>query len=334
MLRGFTRSQTGNLRIVAKASEQLGTRIRELRRRHFGARGKAEFARRLGVTVEEYERYERGAVPAGELMVRMCELTGEDLQWLLTGMAARGTVVIAEARSRHRALISQIAELLDRSPELAAPLEAFTDLLSKGEAATSPRRLTAGEQPASSEPAGLVPILSRRDLPARLLAAPGDDETAAPPARPWLPVLATGEIVATGRQLALSEPTAEGEGPLVQTAEMFEARDVDGNVQRYLAAPRLAAVFTNLFAIEIDDVAMRPMFAPGDAAVVSTTAEAQIGRPALVRLRDGRATCRIWLGADERHVHLGQLATGAQEQAAREDVGWSLEVLYRASVAA
>ena len=87
---------------MASPEAQLSSRLRELRRRHFGARGKPQFAARLGIPVEEYNRYERGALPGGELMVRICEVTGEDLQWLLTGREARQSLGISGARRRHR----------------------------------------------------------------------------------------------------------------------------------------------------------------------------------------------------------------------------------------
>jgi len=113
---------------MGSAEKALTERIRQLRRRHFGAGGKAEFARRLDLPLEEYERFERGRLPPGDVMLRMCELTGEDLQWLLTGVAARGTVVISGTRGRHQDFLTRLARLLDEKPTLAAPLEAFVEL--------------------------------------------------------------------------------------------------------------------------------------------------------------------------------------------------------------
>lgn len=154
---------------MSSPEQALARRIRELRRRHFGPQGKELFATRLGLSLEEYGRFEQGVVPPGEVMVRMCEATGEDLQWLLTGVAARRTMVIAGTRGRHQDLLARLARLLDERPQLAAPVEAFVDLLTQGEPAH------AEEAPALPGPSHqhLVPILEPQELP-RTLPAEAD----------------------------------------------------------------------------------------------------------------------------------------------------------------
>ena len=84
------------------------------------------------------------------------------------------------------------------------------------------------------------------------------------------------------------------------------------------------------FGVRLADDTMKPMFLNGDAVLVAVGAEPQIGRPALCKLANERgARCRIWLGQDETHVHLGRLTDGEQEDVARQTLAWSLEVLYR-----
>ncbi len=148
-------------------------RLCELRRRHFGPRGKRTFAEKLNIDVAEYQQYEVGRIPDPALLVRICELTGEDLQWLLTGVAARGTVVISGSRSRHQELIARIARALEERPERAGPIEAFLDLLLQGpKPGADAERLLAGPAPAGAAvrfpTQRLVPIFSPAGLPDQL----------------------------------------------------------------------------------------------------------------------------------------------------------------------
>ena len=328
---------------MGSAAKALAERIREIRRRHFGARGKPEFARRLGVTDEEYERYERGLVPPGELLVRICELTGEDLQWLLVGVPSRQTVIISGARSRHRELLTRLARMLDESPELAAPVEAFVDLLAEGQQVRS--RVVA-ELPAAAGPV-LVPIFAPRELPYSLPGGrppgAGRGEEAAQNGRelaPWVAddmglVVPEARVTITACEAArLAEPASEYDEAAARPVELVTAVADRGEPRQYLRGSQIGACFPDLFGVRIEDDEMSPMFRAGDALLVTLRARARVGRPALCRL-DGppHACCRIYLGEDEGGVQLGRLADGELERVPRDRVRWSLEVLYRVRAA-
>jgi len=309
---------------VTTPEKQLAQRIRELRRRHFGARGKAEFAQRLGLAPEEYERFERGTIPPGDVMVRMCDLTGEDLQWLLTGTAARGTVVISGARRRHQNLLTRIAQAIDAEPKLAASLEAFLDLLLAGSRA----RPAAGRLPAP-EAAGLVPVFAPGHWP-ESLPGPGGDAGGLALAR-------TAELADTPRvSCVLAEPDSEGPGPAVHEAELLAIAEDTRGVERYLHCPGLVGLFPEAFGVRLEEAGpMEPMFAAGDVLVVAPGAEPALGRPALCKFRtDADDRCRIWLGEDDHHVHLGRIADGEHETLPRDELCWALDVLYRVPRAA
>jgi transcriptional regulator with XRE-family HTH domain len=302
---------------MASPEAQLSSRLRELRRRHFGPRGKPQFAARLGISVEEYERYERGALPGGELMVRICEVTGEDLQWLLTGREARQSLVISGARRRHRDFLARLANLLDERPVLAGPVEAFVDLLSRTPAGRPPA-VRSLPPPSAAE---LIPIFSVGELP---LEPPGADE------RFWL---APGPDTPIGepQPATLSEPVEHRDAPAASTLVVRQA-DGAGRVRRFLHARELLRTFPSAFAVELDDAAMSPLFKPGDAVVVAGDAPPELGRPALCRLDEG-AICRVWLGEGDAQVHLGRVSDGAHEVLPSSAVRWSLRVLLRLSAA-
>lgn len=309
---------------MASAKALLTQRIRDIRRRHFGARGKAEFARRLGVPVEEYERFERNVVPPGDILLRICELTGEDMQWLLTGVAARGTVVISGARGRHQHLITRIAEQLEADPSLAAPLEAFFDLLTAGPAGT---RGAAGALSTPVDPADagtlLMPILAPEQIPDEL---PDPDR----PSSIGAAALPTPESVRVDGYL--SEPAVAYDPDDTQPIQIIESRDACGHRRKFFCGGSVGVCFPGAFGVLIGDDSMRPMFEPGDAAIVSAGTEPVVGRPAICRVADEpHVRCRIWLGIDSEGIHLGRLGDAGQETIAPDRCRWALEALYRIS---
>ena len=304
------------------AERTLVGRIKELRHRQFGPRGKEEFARRLGVSPEEYEQYERGTIPPGDVLVRMCETTGEDLRWLLTGRPGRGTVVISQARTRHQELLTKLARLLDERPTLAAKLEAFVDLL------VGDPRVDAGvgRQLPFSSPSDLIPIFDSDGLP---LQMPEEGEAVLQLALP-LPDAAVARREAAG----LAEPASRYEAGMFRPVETITLQPAAGPVREWMSSRQIAKCFPGMFGTRLHDDAMKPMFGTGDGVLVSVGSGPKIGHPVLCRLAgEGGARCRIWLGADQASVNLGRLADGEVERVDRVSVCWSLEVLYRLAAA-
>ena len=310
---------------MSSLEQALGQRIRELRRRHFGPRGKQLFAQRLGLSAEEYERYERGALPPGDVLVRMCEATGEDLQWLLTGVASRGTVVISGTRGRHQDLLARLVRLLDERPELAAPVEAFMDLLARS---TRPRLEAAAALPEPTA-AGLIPIYEPECVPLQL---PFSEESGGPLSLDRM----RGELDAAQRSsIRVAEPALQYAPDAFREAEMLTLSSAEGRTVCCVRSAEIARYFPNAFGVRLTDDAMQPMFAAGDAVLVATGLDAKVGRPALCRVDEKPAVrCRIWLGEEQGVVHLGRLADGGSERVSRDKLQWSLEILYRLARAA
>jgi transcriptional regulator with XRE-family HTH domain len=306
--------------------QALTRRLKELRRKHFGPQGAAAFAQRLGLSVEEYLRFERGTVPPGELLVRICETTGEDLQWLLTGVAARGTVVISGTRGRHQDLLARLARLLDERPEFAAPLEAFTKLWAHGPAkpAASARALPVPRLDS------LIPIFDLDELPPQLPGPGGDG-----PGRLDLATFETALDAAERRPTSWAEPALAYAADALHTAETLNLCGPDGRVRQFLNSPQIRDCFPDAFGVRLPDDAMQPMFVAGDAVLVAPDAEPKIGRPVLCRVADEpQVRCRIWLGYEDDVLSLGRVTDGEYERVPRERVLWSLEVLYRVTRAA
>lgn len=302
----------------------LLVRIRELRRKHFGARGKATFAERLGLTLAEYEPLETRRVPDAGLLMRICEVTGEDLQWLLTGVAARGTVVISGTRGRHQALLTRLADALEEEPKLAGPVEAFVNLLL---ASPEPRPGEALPSPAPEDAAkGLLPILGTNALTAELGGA-GTADFDAP--QPMLPLDSMQRLTC-----ALEEPGSDSDPP----GGTIELLTPDGTLSSdgcYLAGPTLAASLPGAFGWLVDSDDLTPLFHAGEIAITAPPAKPDIGDPALVWDAAGEtARARIWLGTQDCTVNLGRLRSHETETLPIDQCGWALKLLYRVRPAA
>lgn len=295
---------------MTETASKLAGRIRELRRRQFGARGRSAFADRIGVSREEYAAYEAGRIPPGDVLVRMCEVTGEDLQWLLTGLAGRGTLVISGARDRHQHILSKAAQLLHDAPESAGALEAFIELLRSGHAARSARP----ELPAPTRER-FVPIFEPDELGEAL---PDPDS-----AIQSLVGLTTAEGRASVVGGAwLCEPSVRADEPLAPATLLTD----DTRTGVLIAAGALDEAGA-LFGVRVEDDELSPMLRRGDVAIVACGRAARPGRPALCRLRRRGAVLRIWL-SDGDDVRLGRTRDGGEDVAQRGDVCWSLEVVY------
>ena len=98
-------------------------RVIQLRRKHFGPRGKARFARALGISPSTYSYYEKNRVPPPSLLVQMARLTGANLDWLLTGSPGEGPVGDAGERT-HDALTSGAETKAVQPERLEGPMDA------------------------------------------------------------------------------------------------------------------------------------------------------------------------------------------------------------------
>ena len=96
-----------------------------------GPRGKAQFAKRLGIRASTYQQYESNRIPPAELLIRAAELTHSDLLWLLTGDNV-GKPAERTPDGESNPVVSQVSELLERRPEVAQSLQAFLTLIDPG----------------------------------------------------------------------------------------------------------------------------------------------------------------------------------------------------------
>ncbi|MCJ7776736.1 MAG: helix-turn-helix domain-containing protein, partial [Sedimentisphaerales bacterium] len=71
-------------------------RVRKLREQFSGPRGKSVFAQALAISPSTYNYYERDRVPPIEVLLKICEVTGANIEWLLTGRESLGKFAFAK----------------------------------------------------------------------------------------------------------------------------------------------------------------------------------------------------------------------------------------------
>jgi len=114
-------------------------RIAKLRMETAGPRGKASFAKQLNLSPSTYDYYESGRVPPADVLVRIAEIAGVDLRWLLTGQSSGPRV------APDHPILRRAAEMLAERPDAAGPLAAFLDILAQ--ALQFPSKPAAAEAP-------------------------------------------------------------------------------------------------------------------------------------------------------------------------------------------
>ncbi|MHC4717723.1 MAG: S24 family peptidase, partial [Planctomycetota bacterium] len=271
-----------------------------MRRELHGDRGKAKFARELGISASTYNYYETGRVPPADLLVKIADIAGVDLRWLLTGEESVPTVP-----ADHPAL-RRVAAVLAEHPAAAGPLLAFVDILAKTMA--WPRK----EAPAEVAVEAAAPSTE----PARASQGPSR------PDQEWIPVLGRsaagvphfwaddregkGVTVLTdlieryarrgGRSVRPATTVAmagEGGSEVAQIITLA-APDAD-NVAEFVASGPLKRKYPDAFAVRIDGDSMSPEINHGDVVICSPAVSAGQGRIAIVQLVNQiGVTCKIY----------------------------------------
>ncbi len=339
---------------VKKTSHKgICQRIAQLRLETAGARGKSAFAKNLGLSPSTYDYYETSRVPPADVLVRIAEVTGADLRWLLTGRESP-----EGAAPFDHPILRRAAALLADRPEAAAPLAAFLDILI--EVGKFPAK-TARSRAAGEERTGTVEGPAKRQAAVEAAAreathAAREAARAGGTAREgWIPILgrsaagvphfwAAGEAagLTTLEELVSRHAAAAAANVQPATAAGAEGNEESpvqiitlsvpdgGDVVQFVAAPQIKARWADAFALRIDGDSMAPDIRHGDLAIVSPGAAAADGRAAIVQL-EGQigVTCKLF-SRREDVVHL--VPVNDRYEIATFPAGqlvWALRVLAR-----
>ncbi len=339
-------------------------RIRRLRCQYAGDRGRSKFARALGLSPSTYSYYEDNRVPPIDILLKICEVTSADLQWLLTGekepekpeSASEIQILRPEGRETgvmEDSLLRKIDALLHSNPDLATPLTAFVELLleKRGKEKTLSAEQVPSQQAAVTGPerpgwipvlgrtaAGLVHFWDQSALPKPAQAVTELDQLV----KKYIGREIIGSVYGTvsidlraqvlpgslkTKQANLIQVGGQTNGPAATTAQH------DEQIVEFIQCEQVHKLFPDSFALQIDGDSMSPRINDGDIVILSPSVPAAQGHIAVARLANQiGVTCKLIRTADDA-VHLIPINEKYETKiVAKKDLLWALAVLCHISI--
>jgi len=292
---------------LSKENEGLAIsqRLMFLREKHFGPRGKKRFAQELGIPLSSYATYEAGRTPSPELLVKVSQVTGCDLGWLMTGQVQSLPNSCRDPETSQ--ILARMERLISSEPKAKEAVKALMDLLAGGVQAVDASVNTSNKM----IPSVVIPILGRA---AASLPGVWIDRESMPEQtfEGMIEKLDSRKMISR-----LPQPVIGAEAPYspMGQVQMFQLADVvdveglsiDGFLRTDVLTPR-----GKLLAMRIDGNSMEPELRTGDLVIADTGQPAQSGQIALVEMTDRvGVTCKI-IFRERNSVRLSPLNRDAE----------------------
>ena len=321
-------------------------RIRILRQQYAGKRGKSRFARDLGITPSTYSYYENDRVPPIEILLKMCQVTGADLDWLLRGQKGKENFAFGSNRPEitgpNTALLRKLDELLAKNPQMTEPVSAFIELLceKKGvEKEFHPKILSSQVPSLKKAPdilqrPGWIPVLGRTAagmvhfwdkevLPEPKQAVTELDELVKRHLGRAIIGSADGALSIDLQARPLMDRIKRPQVNLIQVS----GQDND-EVVEFVECREVLDLFADSFALRIDGDSMSPRINDGDIVVLSPSVPAAQGQIGVARVANQiGVTCKL-IRSTEKQVHLIPINERYETKiVSKENLLWALAVL-------
>ena len=308
-------------------------RVRLLRKQYAGSRGKSKFARALGISASTYSYYENNRVPPIEILLKICKVTGADLEWLLTGRSTERKFAFGP----NIELLQKLDDLFTNNPELTEAVLAFIELLCEKKGIE--KVFHPETQPAKPDRPGWIPVLGR--------TAAGIvhfwDQTFLP--EPKQAITELDELVKKhiGKTIIGSaDGTVSIDLQARPLVESFKSQQVNlikvGGPQQeqiveFVQCEEIHKLFPDSFALQIDGDSMSPRINDGNIVILSPSVPAAQGQIGIARVANQiGVTCKL-IRTTEREVHLIPINERYETKVvAKKDLLWALAVLCHISV--
>ena len=315
-------------------------RIKNLREKHSGKRGKALFAKNLGISPSTYNYYEKDRIPPIDVLWNICQATGTDLHWLLSGQE-KITNTTNKNSETNDPLTIKIKELMNQDPQSVRALEAFIDLYQQKIRVENNLNVnnTINYDKTAQHDAKppWLPVLGR---------------TAAGIAHFWeqndrqLPVITEfTELIARHQKSShrhqqprqiLTDITQPDILPLdhksVSLVQLNEPNP-DG-ISEFIESEEILTHYPDAFALRVDGDSMAPRIQDADIIILSPSVPARDGAAAVIKIKNQiGVTCKI-IRKTRNHIHL--IAANENYETKIFDIDqilWSLAVIWRIRLA-
>jgi len=325
-------------------------RVRLLRKQYAGERGKSKFARDLGISASTYSYYENNRVPPIEILLKISEVTGADLDWLMTGKERAKAAVFEHRRllsGPENLLLRKLEALLNESPDSAEAISAFIELLSEKKGVeerfatkTSPTVLAAGRIPLvkparpgwipvlGRTAAGMIHFWDREILPEPRQAVTELDELVKRHIGKAIIGSCDGRVSIDLQARPLVDGFKKPQANLIQVSGQ-EAEEI----VEFVECEEIFELFPDSFALHIDGDSMSPRINDGDIVILSASVPAAQGQIGIARVAHQiGVTCKL-IRSTETDVHLIPINERyGTKVVAKKDLLWALAVLCHISI--
>lgn len=307
-------------------------RIKLLRKQHSGSRGKSKFAQALGISPSTYSYYESNRVPPIPILLKISEVTGADLDWLLTGRRAERDFAFGP----NKPLLEQIDDLLASNPEMAEAVQAFVELLC--EKKDLQKRLAKAKSAEVARPgwipvlgqtaAGIVHFWDQKFLPEPKQAITQLDELVRQHTGKTIVRSVDGTVAVDLRAQVLLDGLKDRQVNLIQVGSAEHEQIVE-----FVQCQDIHKLFPDSFALQIDGDSMSPRINDGDIVIVSPSVPAAQGQIGIARLANQiGVTCKL-IRTTDMEVHLIPINERYQTKVVlKKDLLWALAVLCHVSL--
>jgi len=308
-------------------------RVKLLRQQYAGSRGKSKFARALGISPSTYSYYEENRVPPIDILLKMCEVTGSDLEWLLKGRYAAET----SASGTNRKFLQKLDDLLTKNPELTEPVLAFVELLCEKKGLEEKHDWQV--LPTGPVRPGWIPVLGR--------TAAGIvhfwDQSLLPEPKQAITQLEDLVEKHIGKKIVKSVDASVSidlqSQLLVNDLKTQQANFIqvsgqgEDQIAEFVQCNEIHKLFPDSFALQIDGDSMSPKINDGDIVIISPSVTATQGQIAIARVANQiGVTCKL-IRATEKGVHLIPINERYETKVVdKKDLLWALAVLCHISI--
>jgi len=307
-------------------------RIKLLRRQYAGSRGKSKFAQALGISPSSYSYYEHNRVPPITVLLKISEITGVDLDWLLTGRKAEKKF----ASGSNKPLLEQLDDLLSNNPELAEPVQAFVELLCEKKGfqkglvqIKSAKVARPGWIPVLGRTAaGIVHFWDQKFLPEPKQAITQLDELVSKHTGKTILSSVDGTVAIDLRAQTLVDGVKNRQVNLIQVGGAEHEPIVE-----FVQSEDIHKLFPDSFALQVDGDSMSPRINDGDIVIVSPSVPAAQGQIGIARLAGQiGVTCKL-IRTTDTDVHLIPINERYETKVVpKKDLLWALAVLCHISL--
>jgi len=308
-------------------------RVKLLRQQYAGTRGKSKFARALGISPSTYSYYEDNRVSPIDILLKICDVTGADLEWLLKGQGSEKKF----AFGANRRLLQRLDDLITKNPEMTEPVLAFVELLCEKKGLEE--KLDSEVLSTKPEEPGWIPILGR--------TAAGIvhfwDQSLLPEPKQALTELDDLVKKHIGKTIIKSIDGTVSvdllarvlvDGLKIQQANLIQVSGHNENqIVEFIQCEEIHKLFPDSFALQVDGDSMSPKINDSDIVILSPSVAAAQGQIAIARIANQiGVTCKL-IRTTDKEVHLIPINEKYETKVVdKKDLLWALAVLCHISI--